>query len=376
MRKIFLLLFQYGWQMFLAAMIHFAFSGLFFFSLEYLNIFRATEEQRNFMVIFLATFFDSVTIVGAVNLFIRYFKEYENKFKNHVVLSFILFVLLLFVCGIEVSDFPGYDWRSLIITHYIPLMLILIPTAVGNILYAFLRREQKQIRKITEQEYQLLLLNELKTKAELEALQAKINPHFLYNALNSIAGLIHSNPDKAEIMVLLLSKFFRYSTHVKNEYLNSVERELEMVETYLEVEKVRFGERLRYEIELEDRRILQLLIPTFLLQPLVENAIKHGVSKQAEQGWIKIEMKMKEPFLQITVEDNGLPFPEDFQAGYGLQSTQEKLRLLGGEGAGLQISKLPKKQVVLTLRPVTSEKEKQTKLNKPDEQPLPHPLGG
>ncbi len=104
---------------------------------------------------------------------------------------------------------------------------------IGNVFLYALRQGRQLTRKMTEQEFQLLNMEKLKTRAELDALQAKINPHFLYNALNSIASLVHDNPDKAEEMTLLLSKLFRYSTGRDGSHTSSLADELDMVRTYL-----------------------------------------------------------------------------------------------------------------------------------------------
>lgn len=225
------------------------------------------------------------------------------------------------------------------------------PLIAACLLYYWLTRERYQTAKFSEQEAEMLKLNELKTKAELEALQAKINPHFLHNALNSIASLVHLNPDKAEEMTLLLSKFFRYSTSVKSQYYDTVEHELEMVSTYLDVEKVRFDERLNYAIELKDQRLRQRLIPRFLLQPLVENAIKHGISKRAEDGQIRLVIEEKAGRLTLCLHDNGPPFPDTITNGYGLQSIRDKLRLLCGPDATLELVNHPQKHVKISLVP-------------------------
>jgi sensor histidine kinase YesM len=227
----------------------------------------------------------------------------------------------------------------------------LAPMCAACLLYYWLTRERYQTVRFWEQEAQMLRLNELKTKAELEALQAKINPHFLYNALNSIASLVHLDPDKAEEMTLLLSKFFRYSTAVKSQYHDTVDHELDLVSTYLDVEKVRFDERLTYSIELADEGLREKLIPRFLLQPLVENAIKHGISKRAGEGQIRLTIRQQGDQLVFCLHDNGPPFPESLTAGYGLQSIRDKLRLLGGADATLELVNGPDKHVRVTLTP-------------------------
>ncbi|MCY7353236.1 MAG: histidine kinase [Cytophagaceae bacterium] len=228
---------------------------------------------------------------------------------------------------------------------------LLPPVITACLLYYWLTRERYQSVRFWEQEAQMLKLNELKTRAELDALQAKINPHFLHNALNSIASLVHTDPDKAERMTLLLSKFFRYSTSVTSQYYDTVDHELEMVSTYLDVEKVRFDERLSYSIELQDERLRQRLIPRFLLQPLVENAIKHGISKRADDGQIRLVIEAKADRLIFCLHDNGPPFPENLGSGYGLQSIRDKLRLLCGPDATLELVNQPQKHVKISLVP-------------------------
>ncbi len=270
------------------------------------------------------------------------------------LLTLVVYVLFQFVVGyLYWSKYYQSMPEGQRETGFNPFYL-LPPLVTACLLYYWLTRERFQTVRFWEQEAQMLKLNELKTRAELDALQAKINPHFLYNALNSIASLVHLDPDKAEEMTLLLSKFFRYSTAAKSQYHDSVEHELELVSTYLDVEKVRFDERLSYAIELEDEGLREALIPRFLLQPLVENAIKHGISKRAGEGKIRLVIGREGNQLALRLHDNGPPFPETLQGGYGLQSIRDKLRLLGGEGASLELVNGPDKhvRVVLTAQEV------------------------
>lgn len=221
---------------------------------------------------------------------------------------------------------------------------------VGNMVLYGLRQGRQLSRKISEQEFQLLNMEKLKNRAELDALQAKINPHFLYNALNSIASLVHDDPDKAEEMTLLLSKLFRYSTGRDGSLFTTLADELDMVRTYLRVEQVRFGDRLRFEVEGHNARFDALTIPQFLLQPLVENAIKHGISKRADEGRIRVGIREEAGWLLLTVQDSGPPFPDDMGGGYGLRSIQDKLRLLYADDARFELQNVPQKQVCLALK--------------------------
>ncbi|GAB4034707.1 histidine kinase [Spirosoma gilvum] len=220
---------------------------------------------------------------------------------------------------------------------------------IANMFLYVLQQGRQLTRKLSEQEFQLLNLEKLKTRAELDALQAKINPHFLYNSLNSIASLVHEDPDKAEEMTLLLSKLFRYSTGRTGELYATLADELEMVRTYLQVEQVRFGNRLTFSVEVSDPALNDLKLPQFLLQPIVENAIKHGIAKRADSGRIDVRIYEKAGELCLCVHDNGPAFPDNMDGGYGLRSIQDKLKLLYGNDARVELQNWPLKQVLLSI---------------------------
>ena len=225
------------------------------------------------------------------------------------------------------------------------------PVGLANVFYYLSRQGRQLSRKISEQEYQLLNLEKLKTRAELSALQAKINPHFLYNSLNSIASLVHENPGKAEEMTVLLSKLFRHTTGRSNdEYFDTIENELEMVETYLQIEQVRFGDRLDFAVQVDGTALKSLTVPRFLLQPIVENAVKHGVSQLSEQGKISVHIYEKNDWLYLCVQDNGPAFAAGVSSGYGLRSIQEKLSLLYQEDASVELHNQPTKHVCVQIK--------------------------
>lgn len=230
---------------------------------------------------------------------------------------------------------------------------------IANFFLYVLQQGRQLTRKLSEQEFQLLNLEKLKTRAELDALQAKINPHFLYNSLNSIASLVHDDPDKAEEMTLLLSKLFRHSTGRDGQLFATLAEELEMVQTYLQVEQVRFGNRLTFSVDVADPSLNDLKLPQFILQPIVENAIKHGIAKRADLGRIDIRIYQKNrdagprdaglSELHLCVHDNGPGFPDDMSGGYGLRSIQDKLKLLYGEDARVELQNWPLKQVLIAI---------------------------
>ena len=201
---------------------------------------------------------------------------------------------------------------------------------------------------IFENETKLSNLRELKSKAELNALHSRINPHFLYNSLNSIAGLAHENADQTEHMALSLSKLFRYSINKEQSDWTNFKEELEMVRIYLDVEKVRFDDRLTYSVEIS-RELEEHQIPRFIIQPLVENAVKHGISKLVEGGEIKVSITREGKSIIIAVSDSGQAFPDDLTPGFGLQSIYDKLEILYKNKFEMNFTNSPKKQVTLKL---------------------------
>jgi sensor histidine kinase YesM len=202
--------------------------------------------------------------------------------------------------------------------------------------------------KVKEQEVQLVKLNEMKTQADLKTLQARINPHFLYNALNSITSLIHERPDEAEDMTIKLSRLFRYSINTQESNWSSVKEEVNIVETYLDIERVRFGNRINFLIETDDS-LQNVMIPRFLLQPLVENALKHGLKNIQSNGMLTVKVTDKDPVIELCVHDNGIPFPNQMMAGYGLQSINDKLNLLCGAAWKMRFINEGEKRICIEL---------------------------
>jgi two-component system LytT family sensor kinase len=149
-------------------------------------------------------------------------------------------------------------------------------------------------------------------------------------------------------MTIQLSKLFRYTTGRNEENFHTVEDELEIIKAYLAIEQVRFGKRLNYSIDC-DEAVLSHKIPRFLLQPLVENAIKHGISKIAHAGEIKVEIKQMNETISIKIHDNGPDFSEAVGGGFGLRSIKEKLKIVYAEKAIFEVKNEPEKAVIITL---------------------------
>lgn len=159
-------------------------------------------------------------------------------------------------------------------------------------------------------------------KSELKALKAQIHPHFLFNALNTIASFCRTNPIKARELILNLSNYFR-STLKRDDDFVKVSDELDLINSYINIEKARFGERLNYYSEV-DERILNNRIPGFILQPVVENSIKHGISPKAVGGSVFLKASIEENYMLFVIEDTGV----------GLSSVEDNF-LNKGEGIGI-----------------------------------------
>ena len=207
---------------------------------------------------------------------------------------------------------------------------------IGRIGNEFIRVVEEN-EKLTTNLYQ-------EKESELIALQSQINPHFLYNALDSIFWMAeeHNAPDISH-MTVALSNMFKLSLN-NGEKLITIRKELEMVQSYITIQKVRFEDRIRVITSVEEG-ILDLKIVKFILQPLVENAINHGIAHKDDGGIITIQIRRKENDILITVEDNGIgfethdiPIPSH---GYAVRNIDDRLKLYYGADYGVQITSVP-----------------------------------
>lgn len=182
-------------------------------------------------------------------------------------------------------------------------------------------------------------LESLVKETELKMLRSQINPHFLFNSLNSISSLTITDPEKARDMVVKLSEFMRYALSRKDELPVTLHNELENLRLYLDIEKVRFGDKLSIE-ELIDPSCLGLKIPVMLLQPLFENAIKHGVYESTESVRIITTAKINEGYVEINISNNYDPSPSLKKGtGTGLLNVERRLELFYGKKASIKTTR-------------------------------------
>jgi sensor histidine kinase YesM len=215
----------------------------------------------------------------------------------------------------------------------------------------------RRIRSLEDRQREL---TDLAATAQLAALRAQINPHFLFNSLNSVAQLVHTDPDKAEACVQRLAEIFRYMLRRAAQEFVPLADELEMASAYLDIERARFGDRLRVETAI-DARSLRQLIPNLVLQPLVENAVKHGLSRKVGPGHVRIAAETADGLLTLTVADDGLGMPGAtlaavYDRGVGLRNLRDRLVRLYGPAHLPEIASTPgggtRVRLRLPVRPV------------------------
>jgi two-component system LytT family sensor kinase len=191
--------------------------------------------------------------------------------------------------------------------------------------------------KLQEQEKLLL-------EAKIEALKSQINPHFLFNTLTSISSLVRSQPDTARMLIMKLSGLLRRLLR-SHEHFVTLREELESIDEYLDIEVVRFGPKLVVRKDI-DPDTLDLVVPSMILQPLVENSIKHGLSRKLGPGTITIRSRREHGRAVIDVEDDGMGFvlerlTEPMSGGIGLANVRERLRVIYGATYQLKMSSEP-----------------------------------
>lgn len=225
----------------------------------------------------------------------------------------------------------------------------------GCALYLGMVGVEHAIRYFTEaraREVQMMRLSEQLTTARLSSLKAQLNPHFLFNALNTIAVLMREG-DNARAMRVMeqLSDVLRLTLSRNNENEVTLEDELELVGQYLEVERARFSDRLRPEFDVPADTLFAG-VPSFALQHLVENAVRHGIARRLDAGRITISALREGDMLEITVSDDGPGITNGGADvdGHGLANTRERLRTLYGERASLQVSAAPGGGTIARLR--------------------------
>ncbi len=276
----------------------------------------------------------SVFLFGLLGMIIWYPTRYIPfrketpiySFLAHAIAGFlIIFVWLFSSVGILNALFNEDEayrefltesliWRG-VLGALVYLVLVLIYYLVS---YARTLRERAKAEE---------KLKTLVKESELNLLKSQINPHFLFNSLNSISSLISSNPEEAREMIIRLSDFLRYSLKHREHELVSLEEEIIRMKDYLSIEQIRFGDKLKYDLSINSE-CGKIKVPTMILQPLVENAIRHGVYESLDPVNIRFKCLIKGDMLILTLENDYDPdIPPSRGTGVGLQNVSERIRL-------------------------------------------------
>jgi two-component system LytT family sensor kinase len=265
--------------------------------------------------------------------------------RRQILTFLLLTVVFSFFCTCVVSPFEHLfqlqinaegkqvSYLSLFITNlviYIPDLLI------WNTIYFMYHF----IAKTRKQELDTIKLEALVRQLELNTIKAHINPHFIFNALNGIRALVDEDPAEARTAITRLSNILRSSLAAEKAETVPLKDELKIVNDYLALESMRFEDRLATDFEI-DNRTLNYPVPPMMLQTLVENAIKHGISKQIKGGMIKIVSDVKDNQHQLLVQNTGhLNGYAKKAGGFGLSSTKDRLSLLFGDKASFEIKQV------------------------------------
>ena len=233
---------------------------------------------------------------------------------------------------------PIHWWQ-----YYVSLLVTSIFVMV-QITYARLRRQAREVELRAQETRQAALA------AELRSLQSRINPHFLFNSLNTVAGLIGEDRQRAECTVEGIAAIFRYTLDASAREYVHLHEEIDAVKRYLEVEELRFGDRLRWDIQVQEN-LLSAHIPPLVIQPLVENAVRHGMSQQRGSA-IDVEIMTIPGFLRIAIADDG-PGPGNSLASgtrTSVRDLRERLRLLYDRSDLLNLERRPEGGCLVELR--------------------------
>jgi two-component system, LytTR family, sensor kinase len=298
---------------------------------------------RLIIFVFLGLFFTHLMRFVIIQL-----NTLQKPFDKQIIqFLLITFCFSIFISSVYVWLLAKLNWIRLPEQPYFdknPFLVVLSNAftcfayfSIWNLVYFIYH----YVAKSRKQQLDTLQLEALVKELELQTIKAHINPHFIFNALNSIRALIDENPQRARTAVTELSNILRSSLRAEKGETVSFQEELKIVKDYLALEHIRFEDRLEIQYEV-DEETLDCEVPPMMLQTLVENAIKHGISKRINGGMVKIISDFKEDFYELAVQNTGHLNSGVEQNGFGLSSTQDRLQLLYGAKARFEIRQISK----------------------------------
>lgn len=300
----------------------------------------------------------SLCIGLSINLSFILLQDLVTPYLSPYLVSVLLIALGLGV-GLSIGGLllfaePLYFFRD----DYVSLMLGVFFGIVGLAIFGTRSQLLLAQAQLAEAESQHQAQEKLLLETELKLLQAQIEPHFLFNTLSNVVGLIHKDPHVAEETLLNLTTLLRSSLQRTRDKTVTLAQELTMVEAYLKIQSIRMQDRLHYEFipagilqvgsDLHEQMKAHAL-PPLLLQPLVENAVKHGIDPSETGGSVSISVETENKQLCITVADSGVGMSTSAEAGTGLDNVRQRLRTLYGDRAFLTVTENRPSGVVVQL---------------------------
>src|SRR2546421_1751243 len=310
-----------GWGLFALINLFFA----FLFSKQDINLLLRLLFDVEIGVLFTPLMRQAITRSGVL----------MKSLQQQVIIFVLLTIIFAFFIASIVSPFEEFcnlrynakggkiAYRDLLYLNFGQFSPLLLIWNFIYFMYHFVMKSRKQ-------QMDTIKLEALVRQLELKTIKAHINPHFIFNALNSIRALIDENPQRARRAITELSNILRSSLNAEKGETVSLGEELKIVKDYLALENMRFEDRLKVEYEI-DEDTLDQQVPPMMLQTLVENAIKHGISKQVRGGVVKIISDFRENYHELAVQNTGHLNGSLGVSGFGLSSTQDRLNLLYGE---------------------------------------------
>lgn len=262
--------------------------------------------------------------------------SFASSIVNYIVSATVLVGLLLFISNNSLALFISNENYITFLDKSLLFRLIsgvLFFTLL--VLFYYLVVYYRNIQEKTKNENKLNLLIK---EAELKSLKTQINPHFLFNSLNSINALTISDTEKAQQMIFKLSEFLRYSVRSHKSEFNTLSEEIENVEKYLDIEVVRFGDKLKFT-KIIEKECADIKVPFLILQPLIENAVKYSIGQTGEESLISLSCILESKNCVITINNNyNKLYTTDTGEGVGLNNIKKRLELIYGTNFKMDIN--------------------------------------
>ncbi len=278
---------------------------------------------------------------------------YENISLLSRILFFVAFTFLASLgvgMGLLTSSLILHGRVSVTNSYFLVIIIGVVFSGAITLFEVYKSQLKDKIVRLKAAELENEQLRRLESEARCNSLQAKLNPHFLFNTLNSLAALVYDDPRKVEKSIVRLSELYRSVLSISNQTFIPVEEELALIRDYLELEKLRFQNKMNYSIHSPEPN-KNLKVPGLLIEPLVGNVVKHVLEKQKETVIIDISVQVDKKYVKISVSDNGPGFKTgNISSGYGLNSIRERLTLLYGEDYDFDIDTKSGKGTSISIR--------------------------